>query len=517
MLTILDYSVIAIYFAGVIAFGIRSGGRQTSHTDYFLGGKDLPWWAVCFSIVATETSTLTVIGVPAVSYGGAMTFFQLTFGYLIGRILVSIILLPRYVQGGFTTAYAYLEERFGKSTQGLASVTFLITRLLADGVRLFATAIPIKIIADAAGFSLSYAVIIAGIGLLTVVYTLIGGIRAVIWMDVVQMCVYVGGALLTIGVLAGEIPGDWWESAVEAGKTKVIDFSWGRPLADILTQPYAFFTAVVGGAVFTMASHGSDQLIVQRLLACRTLQDSQRALIGSGILVMAQFAIFLLLGLMLWAHFGGATMAELGLTRSDEVYPRFIIDGLPAGVSGFILAGIIAAAMSTLSSSLNALSSSTMFDLYRHINPVELSEERSLRLARWFTLMWGAVFVVFASVFEEQTNPVVELGLAIATFTYGGLLGLFLLGFVNRSANQKDAVIAFAVTIVLMAFIIFWVRYGETNGWQFTLINEHVAGQTELRTVAWPFYTLIGAAITVGTGGLITRLRLWRRSLKTDG
>ena len=507
MLTTLDYSVIAIYLLAVIAFGIRLGGRQKSQTDYFLGEKDLPWWAVCFSIVATETSTLTVIGVPAVAFGGALTFFQLTLGYLIGRIVVSAFLLPRYFEGGFTTAYEYLEQRFGRSTQGVASVTFLITRLLADGVRLFATAIPIKLIAQAAGFTVSYPVIIAAIGVLTILYTMVGGLRAVVWMDVVQMCVYVGGAMLTIIVLSGEIPAEWWARAAEAGKTQIVDFEWGRPISYLLTHPYAFVTAVVGGAVFTMASHGSDQLIVQRLLACRTIKDSQRALIGSGVLVMFQFAIFLIVGLMLWVYFDGATASDLGLTRADEVFPRFIIEGLPTGISGILLAGIIAAAMSTLSSSLNALSSSTMFDLYAHFKTKKLSEERSLRLARIFTLIWGIVFIGFASIFEDQTNPVVELGLAIATFTYGGLLGLFLLGFINVKATQNVAITSFLVTIVLMTLIIFGVRFGETNGWQFSLINNVATEPANLRTVAWPFYTLIGAAITLIVGGVMTGLK----------
>ena len=504
MLTTLDYSVIAIYFMSVVGFGIRLGGRQRSATDYFLGERSLPWWAVCFSIVATETSTLTVIGVPAVAYGGALTFFQLTIGYLLGRVAVSFILLPRYFASGFTTAYGYLGHRFGKTTQGVASVTFLITRLLADGVRLFATAIPIKIIADSAGCSLGYPAIIAGIGVLTVIYTMIGGLRAVVWMDVAQMLVYLGGALLAIWVLAGDIPAGWWETARAAGKTTLIDLAPGRSLSDLLTSPYAFVTAVIGGAVFTMASHGSDQLIVQRLLACRSLKDSQKALIGSGLLVMIQFAIFLLVGLMLWAYFGGATAAELGLARNDEVFPRFIIEGLPPGVSGFLLAGIVAAAMSTLSSSLNALSSSTMLDLYRHFKSEAVNGVQSLQRARLFTLFWGLVFILFASVFEEQTNPVVELGLAIATFTYGGLLGLFLLGFINPGASQIDAVVAFIVTIVIMSLVIFGVRYGETNGWQFILIQQHAAGSTDLRALAWPLYTLIGATITVCTGGLLT-------------
>ena len=364
MLTLIDYAVIAIYFIGIIGFGIRAGGKQKDSTDYFLGGKDIPWWVICFSIVATETSTLTVIGVPAIAFGGNLTFFQIVFGYIVGRVLVSFIFLPLYFNKSLDTAYTLLGNRFGQYTQKVASVTFLITRLLADGVRLFATAIPIKVILLAAGFDVSYIEIIAVIGLLTVVYTYIGGLKAVVWMDFVQMNVYMIGAVIAIGVLLQSYDASWFIAAEEQGKLLLFDFEFGRPLSDILTQPYVFLTALVGGAVFTMASHGTDHLIVQRLLACKTLKGAQKALIGSGVLVMVQFAVFLVLGALLWGFYNGATVAELGLGRSDEIYPKFIIEGLPAGVSGFILAGIIAAAMSTLSSSLNALASSTVNDLF---------------------------------------------------------------------------------------------------------------------------------------------------------
>lgn len=502
MLTPLDYTVIAVYLLGVVAFGIWSGGKQGDSKDYFLGGRDLPWWAICFSIVATETSTLTVIGIPAVSYGGALTFIQITFGYLIGRVLVSMVLLPRYFEGEFQTAYSFLGNRFGTATQQTASVTFLLTRLLADGVRLFATAIPIKLIADAAGFSMSYFAIIAIIGVLTIAYTMVGGIKAVVWMDVVQMIVYVGGACLAIGVLLSDMPANWWDMAAEAGKTKIIDFEMGRPISYMLTHPYAFLTALVGGAIFTMASHGSDQLIVQRLLACKNLNDSKKALIGSGLLVMVQFVIFLLVGMLLWVHFDGASVQELGLSRADEVFPRFIIEGLPAGLSGFILAGIIAAAMSTLSSSLNALSSSTVIDLYEKVRKTKMDAATSLKMARVFTFIWGIVFILFASMFEDQKNPVVELGLAIATFTYGGMLGLFLLGLFVKRVRQLDAIIGFVVAIVLMALIIKGLRFGETNGWQFILTSNAGDSAETLSSIAWPLYTLIGAAITLVVGWL---------------
>lgn len=504
MLTPLDYAVIAIYMIGVTAFGLRAGGRQTSTAEYFLGNRDLPWWAVCFSVVATETSTLTVIGIPAVAFAGTLTFLQLTFGYLIGRILVSVIFLPRYFRGNLATAYAFLGDRYGDGMRATASVTFLVTRLLADGVRLFATAIPLKVIADSAGVDVSYFTIIALIGVVTILYTLIGGIKAVVWMDVVQMFVYIGGAVGAMFVLLSEVPDGWWSAAAAAGKTDTLDFGMGQSFSEWLTQPYTFFTAVVGGAIFSMASHGTDQLIVQRLLTCRDLRDSQKALVGSGIVVMAQFALFLFVGLLLWSHYAGASLEALGLTRGDEVFPKFIIEGLPPGVSGLILAGIIAAAMSTLSSSLNSLASSTMLDLYERFRGQALPEDRALFVSRALTFVWGLVFIGFANLFENQNDPVVELGLAIASFTYGGLLGAFLLGLVNRRTQQTDAIVAFVVTIAFMVWVIFSVWYSPDAGWVvvFRPDPETVAAQG-LRAIGWPWYTVIGSLVTLVVGSLL--------------
>jgi solute:Na+ symporter, SSS family len=504
MMTGLDFAVIALYFVIITFIGIKAGGTQKSTTDYFLGDRDLPWWAVCFSVVATETSTLTVIGIPAVAYGGTLTFFQITLGYLIGRILVSVIFLPRYFRGNLTTAYAFLGERFGDGMRASASVTFLITRLLADGVRLFATAIPIKVIADASGVEISYAAIILLIGVVTILYTLIGGIKAVIWVDAIQMLIYLGGAVLAMIVPLNRVPDGWWATAQAAGKTNMFDVGDPFSFAVLLTQPYVLLTAVVGGALFTMASHGTDQLIVQRLLTCRTLGDSQKALVWSAFLVMFQFALFLFVGLLLWSYYGGASPDELGLTRADEVFPTFLIEGLPPGVSGLILAGILAAAMSTISSSLNSLASSTMFDLYERITKRIVAQERALTISRVLTFIWGLVFMVFANLFEDTTNPVVELGLEIASFTYGGLLGAFLLGLVSRRANQADALIAFFVTIAFLVWLKFAFWYSPTMGWlvDFTPTDAaRTAGQ--LTSLAFLWYPVIGSILSIGLGSLL--------------
>ncbi|MDE2827670.1 MAG: sodium:solute symporter [Bacteroidota bacterium] len=510
MLSALDYIVIVVYLIGVAALGISLGGRQRSTDDYFLGGRNLPWWAVCFSVVATETSTLTIIGVPAVAYGGTMTFLQITAGYLVGRIAVSLLFLPRYFKGAMSTAYAYLGERFGDRMRSTASVTFMVTRLLADGVRLFATAIPLKVIADSAGLTvmgdpISYGQIILLLGIITVIYTLVGGIRAVIWIDVVQMGLYIlGGVLCTVLLFDGLPEGAMTLAAME-GKLRVIDFGLGGSFNDWITQPYVTVTAIIGGGVFSMASHGTDQLIVQRLLTCRTLRDSQYALVGSAVLVALQFALFLAIGTLLWVHYGGVTPAELGLSRGDEVFPRYIIEGLPAGLSGLLLAGILAAAMSTLSSSLNSLASSSMMDLIERWIKNPISKARGLLLSRGLTLFWGALFVVFASLFENTDNPVVELGLAIASFTYGGLLGGFLLGIVIKNAKEWDAVTAFILTIVVMVLVIFGLWHSPTEGWIFAINpTDGMIEQAGLRQIAWPWYTLIGSVICVFVGFLLS-------------
>jgi solute:Na+ symporter, SSS family len=506
MLTVLDYTVLGVYLVGVAALGIKMSGKQGSATDYFLGGRDLPWWAVCFSVVATETSTLTVIGIPAVAYGGSLTFFQLTFGYLVGRVVVAWLFLPRYLSGSMTTAYEFLGDRYGDGVRSLASVTFLVTRLLADGVRLFATAIPVRVMFLSAGVDVGYPSIIVVIALVTTLYTLIGGLRAVVWVDVVQMLLYLGGGIAAIWILAGTVPAGWMADAAGAGK--LIAFLPGEGWLSILTTPYVIPTAVLGGAIFSMASHGTDQLIVQRLLACRTLGDSRKALIGSGFMVMLQFALFLAVGLLLWAHYGGATVAELGLSRGDEVFPQFIIEGMPPGVSGLLLAGIIAAAMSTLSSSLNALASSTVFDLLgylrrlRNPNAAPLSDAAEVKVSRTATLVWGVVFIIFANLFRDQQNPVVELGLAIASFTYGGLLGAFLLGMLNGRTRSWDVGIALVTSVGVMTLIIFGVWHGDA-GWHFIFRpGADVIAEHGLRSIAWPWYTAIGAAVTFGIGSL---------------
>ncbi|ASO22289.1 SSS family transporter [Actinoalloteichus hoggarensis] len=481
----LDLVVIVGYLVLMPVLGVLIAGRQRSSADYFVGGRNLPWWAVCFSVVATETSTLTVISVPTVAYLGSFTYLQLAIGYLIGRIVVAFVLLPRYYAGNLVSAYAFLGKRFGRGLQGTASVTFMVTRLLADGVRLFATSIPVKLLLDALGMNIAYWQIILGLSLFTVVYTYLGGIKAVIWVDVIQMTVYVGGGVAAVGLLANELPGDWFGDAMEAGRLQLLDFG-----SNILTNQYAFITAVVGGAIFAMASHGADQLMVQRLLACRDVKDSQKALIASGVIVFLQFALFLLIGAMLWSFYGGADPAALGLGTNDELFPSFIIQEFPPGLAGLMIAGILAAAMSTLSSSLNSLSTSTVSDLYQRFTRRPLSDATMLRHGKVWTIIWALVFVGFASMFTATSNPVVELGLSIASYTYGALLGAFALGLLVRRARQSDAVVAFLTTIVVVLFVVTFVRLPGDDG--------------EPSPLAFPWFAPLGVAITLLVGWLMS-------------
>jgi solute:Na+ symporter, SSS family len=484
--TTLDTVVLALYVGAVTLWGVWLGRGQSGARDYFLGGRDLPWWAVLFSVVATETSTLTFLSIPGLAYATNLNFLQITVGYLIGRTIVAFVLLPSYFRGELTTAYGLLEARFGLPARRFASGIFMFTRALADGVRLFATAIPLALITG-----WSYPVSILVMGVATLLYTYFGGIRAVVWMDGVQMLIYMGGAVGALWVLLNGLPGGWdglLAAAGEAGKLDMLrlDFDW--------SAPYTLWAGLLGGAFLSMASHGTDQLIVQRLLTCRNLRQSQMALIGSGVVVIAQFALFLVIGLGLWSFYETRDFA-----RTDEIFATFIIEQLPAGVTGLVIAAIFAAAMSSLSSSVNSLASASTYDFYA---PLRGGGEGDLfRAGRLFTLLWGAILVGGALLFRSRETPVVELGLAIASFTYGGLLGGFFLAILNRRANQRDAIAAIAIGMLVMSAIVFGRWYAPffdrigLVGFAETL--------TGLGTIAFPWHVVIGTLVTFTVGSLL--------------
>ena len=457
------------------------GRGQRTATDYFLGARDLPALAVLFSIVATETSALTVISVPGIGFKGDLTFLQLAFGYVIGRIGVAIWLLPGYFNGSQETAYARLASRFGDGTRRLVSAVFLVTRFLGDGVRVFAGAIPLALLA---GWSVPAAIVVLGI--VTLVYTWYGGLKAVVWTDVLQLAVYTTGgiAALAIAIHLGGGFGAFFATASAAGKLRVISPTFS------LTTPYTLLGGIVGGALLSAASHGTDHLIVQRLLATRSLKDAQRALVGSGIAVCILFAIFLLVGVAV----SGAGVLPSG-TAGDQVFPQFILTHLPAGIAGLVIAGILAASMGTHSSAISALASSVTHDLYAtwtgRTDPGHL-----LKVGRAFALAWGIALILAALGFQAFTagnTPVVVLALSIASVTYGGLLGTFVLAGLFPRAQGRDIVAAIAVTVSVMCVVIFAAPLAALPG---------LAVLAPVGRLAWPWYVPLGTALTliVATG-----------------
>ncbi len=465
----LDLAIVIAYLLGVTALGMRFRRGQQNVTDYFLGGRTAPWWALAFSIVATETSTLTIIGTPAISYGGNLTFLQLVFGYLIGRVLIVLLLLPGYFRGEFLTAYALIEKRFGQKMRAVAASTFLITRAIAEGVRVSAIALVVSVVLGTSE-KLAVVIVIA----LTVLYTFEGGMKAVIWTDVAQLMLYLTGSAVTFLVLLHRIPGGWSEvtqvAAAAGHKFQVLDFSWN------LATKYTFWSGLIGGAFLTMASHGTDQTIVQRLLAAKSERDSRRALLASGGIVLFQFTVFLLIGVLLYVFAQHTPLLAMG-ERKDRILPLFVVREMPAGMAGFVLASIVAVAMSNASGALNSLAASSVLD-FSKLRGQSANAARSLRLSRGMTLVWGLVLMGFGLV---KWGPLLETGLTVASLPFGSLLGLFLLGTLDRRANARGAL---AGMIAGLAAILSVFRF---------------------TSVAFTWYVMIGASVTFVTGVVASR------------
>ena len=452
--------------------GIAVGGKQKNVRDYFIGSDNIPWWAVCFSIVAAETSTLTFISIPGLAYLTNLNFLQVTIGFLIGRVVVAYLFLPAYFKGDLQTAYSYLENRFGNKTRSFASVTFIFTRVAADGVRLFATSIPIYLILK---IDPLFAIIITA--LTALLYTYSGGLKGVIWVDVLQMFIYVGGAIIAGIFILNSLPDGWntvLSTASSNDKFDIFNFGFGGGFDVFIKNPYTFLGGIVGGAFLSMASHGTDQLIVQRLLATKKLKSAQKAVIGSGLVIILQFALFLVIGVMLYAHYGPMDV------KSDEIFPMFIINHLPEGVTGLLIAGLLAAAMSTLAGSMSSLTSSAMLDIVLPVLNRNYDERKKLLISRIITIISAGLLTISALLFIDSSTAVVEIALSIASFTYGGLLGTFLLGLINKKANQRSALLGFAFGISFMIFVI----------------------TSEL--ISWTWFTFIGVLVTIFAGSVFS-------------
>lgn len=474
-----DLVIVVVYLLGVTALGMHfrrrqqsaaTGGSEGVTREYFLGGRTAPWWALAFSIVATETSTLTIIGTPAISYAGNLGFLQLVFGYLLGRVMIVLLLLPGYFRGEFFTAYALIDKRFGEKMRAVAASTFLVTRALAEGVRVSAIALVISVVLGTSE-RLAVVIVIA----LTVLYTFEGGMKAVIWTDVAQLLLYLTGSMVTFGLLLHRIPGGWSEvtqvAAAAGHKLQVFDFSFD------LKQKYTFWSGLIGGAFLTMASHGTDQTIVQRLLAARDQGDSRRALLGSGVIVLMQFTMFLLIGVLLYVFAQHSPLLAAG-ERTDRILPIFLVREMPAGLAGLLLASIIAVAMSNASGSLNSLAASSVLDFAR-LRGKSVDPVRFLRISRSMTLVWGLVLMGFGFL---KWGHLLEIALTIVSLPFGSLLGLFLLGTLDPEATPAGAVTGMFVGLATILSV-----------WRFS-------------NVAFTWYVLIGAVVTFAVGAVISRL-----------
>lgn len=475
-----DILIVLVYLFGIAGWGILSGGRQSSARDYFLSEHAVPWWAVCFAIVATETSALTFLSVPGLAYVGSFHFLQIAFGYLVGRILIAVLFIPAYFGGELSTAYAYLERRFGARLRRSASVIFMGTRTLADGVRLYTTAIPLALILKGMGFPVGdqttfYVLSIVLLSLLTTAYVLAGGVRAVIWTDVVQMIIYFVGAIAALAVLLEAIPLDLSTLLLmgqQSGKLEIVHVGMHEGWGAFWGSPYTLAGSLLGGMFLSMASHGADHLIVQRVLATQSVSPARKAMVMSGVIVIVQFVLFLSIGYLLSVFYPD------GAISPNEVFANFIISRIPSGLSGLIVAGLLAAAMSTLSGSISALSATTMMDLVHPLSRRPFDEARSLAWSRRIALLWTLVITIVACGFIATPHSVVELALSIASYTYGGLLGVFLLGLLTSRPGEGAALAGFIAALVVMTVVILFVP------------------------VAWTWYTLIGSmtCILVGIG-----------------
>ena len=478
----LDYVVLALYLAGVTILGMTFRRTQRSVKDYFLGTRNTHWMVISASIVATETSSLTLIGVPAIAFGnyahpeqgGSLTYLQVVLGYIVARFIISFLFVPAYFDGELLTAYELLQRRFGTRAKHFAASLFVVTRAFADGVRVFAASLVASAVIGASlpNFPDLWFWSVVIVGILTLIYTFEGGVAAVIWTDLVQLVVYVAGSLLAAWTLLQMIPGGWGtvvQHAEAANKFQIFSFSWDWSL------PFTFWAGLAGGTFLTMASHGTDQLLVQRLLTCRNKRDGQKALIASGFMVLFQFVLFLLVGVMLYAYYQHEPLPKL--TTTDEIFPAFIVAHLPRGLAGLMIAAVFAAAMSTMSGSLNSLASTTVFDFYKPLLKRPVADSRLLLISRWCTAGWGVVLIVIALAARDW-GSVFTTGLSIASLVYGPMLGACLLGVLTRRANEPGVMAGIAVSLGCMLLV-----------WFFT-------------TLAWTWYVLVGTLICVTVGYL---------------
>ncbi|BBO35302.1 sodium:solute symporter [Lacipirellula parvula] len=477
-----DAAIVAIYLLAMLALGIWVGLGQKTTVDYFLGGRSMPGWAVLLSIVSTETSAVTFLSIPGMAFaaGGDLRFLQITFGYIVGRLIVVWLLLPIYFRGEPFTAYEVLERRFGKSSRRITSLLFLVTRNIADALRLYLAALVLKEAMD-----LEMQLCIWAVGAVTIAYTYLGGVKSVVWNDCVQFAIYILGAGVILYKIFALLPGgveEYWSYAVENDKLRVFDFT------PSLTATNTFWGGLIGGMFLTAATHGTDQLTVQRLLAAKSQRTAGWALAASGFIVCFQFALFLLIGVGL-AAFYSQTEVSFGSTGNDRVVAHFIINHLDPGIIGLTLAAVFAAAFS---SSLNSLSTALVSDIVLPLSGNTLTRETQMRWAKWSTLAFGLLQIGIAVVAYRMSasQSIVNEVLTIAAFTSGPMLGLYLIGVLAPNVSEKPALGGFLCGLIVISLVTFLPRF------------------TDMPVIWWPWYATIGSAATFASGWMLSKTPL---------
>jgi SSS family solute:Na+ symporter len=523
---LLDLIIVFGYLVGITLFGIWFAGKQETTEDYFVGDRSVPWWAIAASIVATETSTITFISVPGVAFsrGGNFQFLQLVTGYMLGRIVISLLFIPSYFRGELLTVYQLLERRFGGRIKMLAAALFVVMRNIADGIRLLLTAIVLAAVytafrPDANVTTVTVASIVL-LGVVMIVFTYYGGMEAVIWVEVVQLGIYLGGALAAAVVIAAGVKGGFGgalELGRQFGKFDVIDFglratpfTLSFPFTDAtytfslpldLVKSYTFWAGLVGGCFLTMSTHGTDQYLVQRYLCTDRPRRAAAALLSSGAVVFAQFIGFLFIGVLLFAFYGphasplyndfAAACAQVNPTEAarcaadpafakaasatfpfaggDRVFPDFITKHMPTGLSGLVVAAIFAAA---LSSSLNSIAATAVNDLYKPFRP-KRDDRHYLRVSHLLTLVWGAVQIAVAVAAMTYPSSALDKALSVASLINGPVLGVFLVGTFLRRVSEPPALVGMVASIVVMLYVRFYTP------------------------LAWTWYVLLGSGITL--------------------
>jgi len=483
MLGGIDWAVIALYFAVIAGIGIWAGRKGKTTEDYFLGGRRMPWATAMLSLLATEASAVTFIGAPGDSFSGTMWYAQMAIGSLAARIIVATLFLTAFYKLKVTTVYEFLKHRFGEATRGTGSAFFIVTRLLASGVRLCVMAKVLDVVIRGIDFPTALALVAT----IALAYTFFGGIRAVMWTDVVQFVIFIGGAWLAFGLLLSKIDGGWSgmlevarnavaDDGTAIDKTRIFDFSFS------FTSGTVFWAAVLCGLFQSMASFGTDQDMTQRMLTCRKPSLAKRGLILTGLIDFPIVFTFLLIGLALYALNATSGFAR-GVGGTDEVFPTFIITYLPMGIKGLLLAAVFAAAMSSLDSALSALSSSAVVDLYKAYIKPDATDRHYLLMSRVFVVLFAVVLVVVAWICKDISGVLV-LAFKSVSYTYGALLGVFLLGLLTKRGRNLTNVIAMVSSVGAVVLL------------------------RNVTSVAWHWMIIIGTLWTFGFGAMFPGKRV---------